>query len=73
MSDVSRARDSLIGALAELADQQTAVMPASFQDWYQRHLSADAEVSLWRELDQAMMQHTRHWQELLEQCGLRPG
>ncbi|MET4027464.1 hypothetical protein ABIE59_002999 [Marinobacter sp. MBR-99] len=73
MSDVSRARDSLIGALAELADQQTTVMPKSFQDWYQRHLSADAEVSLWRELDQAMMQHTRHWQELLEQCGLRPG
>lgn len=73
MSDVSRARDSLIGALAELADQQAAVMPDSFQGWYQRHLSADAEASLWWELDQAMMQHTRHWQELLEQCGLRPG
>lgn len=73
MSDVSRARDSLIGALAELADQQREVMPESFERWYQRHLSEQADVSLWRELDRAMMQHTRHWQELLGQCGLRPG
>ncbi|GGC79946.1 DUF3080 domain-containing protein [Marinobacter halophilus] len=73
MSDVSRGRDSLILALAELADQQRGVMPASFEQWYQRHLSDQADTSLWRQLDQAMMQHTRHWQELLGQCGLRPG
>lgn len=73
MSDVSRARDSLIVALAELADQQRDVMPESFQRWYQHHLSAQAEESLWLQLDQAMIHHTRHWQKLLEQCGLRPG
>ncbi len=73
MSDVSRARDSLIVALAELADRQRDVMPESFERWYQRHLSDQAEVSLWRQLDRAMMEHTRHWQDLLAQCGMRPG
>ncbi|MBE0485259.1 DUF3080 domain-containing protein [Marinobacter sp.] len=73
MSDVSRARDSLIVALAELADQQREVMPESFEHWYQRHLSDQSDISIWRQLDQAMMQHTRHWQELLGQCGMRPG
>ncbi|HAX10028.1 MULTISPECIES: DUF3080 domain-containing protein [Marinobacter] len=73
MSDVSRARDSLIAGFAELARQQQAVMPESFTPWYQRHLAADTKNSLWQELDQAMMRHTRHWQDLLGQCGLRPG
>jgi hypothetical protein len=48
-------------------------MPESFTPWYQRHLAADTKNSLWQELDQAMMRHTRHWQDLLGQCGLRPG
>lgn len=73
MSDVSRARDSLIAGFEELARQQQAVMPESFTPWYQRHLAADTRNSLWQELDQAMMRHTRHWQDLLGQCGLRPG
>jgi len=73
MSDVSRARDSLIAGFAELARQQQAVMPESFTPWYQRHLAADTKNSLWQELDQAMMRHTRLWQDLLGQCGLRPG
>ena len=73
MSDVSRARDALIAGFAELARQQQAVMPESFTPWYQRHLAADTRNSLWKELDQAMMRHTRHWQDLLGQCGLRPG
>jgi len=73
MSDVSRARHSLIAALAELARRQQEVMPESFRLWYQRHLLEESETSLWRQLDQAMASHTRHWQELLEQCGMRPG
>jgi hypothetical protein len=73
MSDVSRARDALIAGFEELTRQQQAVMPESFTPWYQRHLAADTRNSLWQELDQAMMRHTRHWQDLLGQCGLRPG
>ncbi|MGC8121476.1 DUF3080 domain-containing protein [Marinobacter sp. VGCF2001] len=73
MSQVSRARDSLIEGFAELARHQTTVMPASFMPWYQRHLAADVDSSLWQQLDQAIDRHTRHWQDLLAQCGLRPG
>ena len=73
MSAVSRARDSLIRGFARLAEQQKHVMPEAFESWYSRHLSEDSGDSLWRELDQAMMRHTRHWQDLLAQCGLRPG
>lgn len=72
MSRVSRGRDALIGGLERLAAQQRAVMPESFQRWYQRYLSEQSEGSLWRELDQAMARHTQHWQQLLGQCGLRP-
>jgi hypothetical protein len=36
--------------------------------------SANAEsANVWGGLDQAMADHTRGWQQLLEQCGLRPG
>ncbi|RMJ02168.1 hypothetical protein DOQ08_02964 [Marinobacter litoralis] len=73
MSAVSRARDSLIRGFARLAEQQKGVIPEAFDSWYSRHLSEDSGGSLWRELDQAMMRHTRHWQDLLAQCGLRPG
>jgi hypothetical protein len=73
MSGVSRARDSLIRGFAHLAEQQNGVMPYAFEQWYGRHLSKEASESLWKELDQAMMRHTRHWQDLLAQCGLRPG
>lgn len=73
MSGVSRARDSLIGGFARLAEQQQPAMTDKFRSWYSRHLSEDSDDSLWRQLDQAMMRHTRHWQDLLAQCGLRPG
>jgi hypothetical protein len=73
MSDVSRARDSLIAGFARLAEQQQEAMDDGFRAWYRRHLSADAPDSLWRQLDKAMQRHTEHWQELLGQCGLRPG
>jgi len=72
MSDVSRAQQGLIGGLERLASQQVSVMPASFQPWYQRYLSETSPNSLWQALDEAMARHTRHWQELLGQCGLRP-
>ncbi|QBM16607.1 hypothetical protein MARI_06950 [Marinobacter sp. JH2] len=73
MSGVSRARDSLMSGFAHLAERQKGVMPDTFEQWYDRHLSEETSESLWKELDQAMMRHTRHWQDLLAQCGLRPG
>ena len=73
MSDVSRAADTLIAGFAELAAKQEAQIPEAFGGWARRHLQAGEEGSLWHQLDGAMMRHTRHWQQLLEQCGLRPG
>ncbi len=73
MSSVRKARTELIEPFEQLARIQADVMPESFADWYQRHLSRDAPEGLWRELDAAMMEHTRAWQELLGQCGMRPG
>lgn len=72
MSDIRQARDALIQPLGKLAAMQSETMPASFQSWYQRHLVMTGETSLWLELDSAMAEHTRLWQTLLEQCGLRP-
>jgi hypothetical protein len=73
MSAVTQGRVALIEPFERLAEVQQDVMPESFNDWYEQHLSQDAEASLWRELDVAMMAHTKAWQELLGQCGLRPG
>lgn len=73
MSAVKQARTALIVPFEQLAQMQSDVMPESFRTWYQRHVSQDSRASVWRQLDVAMMDHTRAWQELLEQCGLRPG
>lgn len=73
MSAVTQGRVALIEPFERLAEVQSGVMPESFEDWYERHLSQNARNSLWRDLDEAMMAHTKAWQELLGQCGLRPG
>ncbi|KAA1173707.1 DUF3080 domain-containing protein [Marinobacter salinexigens] len=73
LSDVRQASQALMGPLTRLAEQQLAVMPEGFRPWYQRYLSEETDNSLWGRLDTAMMEHTRSWQNLLEQCGLRPG
>lgn len=73
ISSIVRARNQLIEPLRELAAMQKEVMPAAFQEWYRYHLDGEADASLWFRLDQAMARHTRLWQKLLEQCGLRPG
>lgn len=72
LADMRRARTELMEPLAELARTQVKVMPDSFRVWQARALPAGPE-SVWADLDQAVMDHTRSWQQLLEQCGLRPG
>lgn len=73
MGEVRQGRTALIEPFERLAEVQAEVMPESFAEWYERHLSQEARNSIWRELDVAMMDHTQAWQELLGQCGLRPG
>ena len=72
MGDVRQARNQLIEPLSQLAAMQQLTMPAAFRDWYRYHLSDGGDDSLWGRLDRVMAEHTRLWQTLLEQCGLRP-
>ena len=70
---VRRARDDIIRPLATLAEQQRAVMPPTFEQWYSRYLALEGEDSLWAELDASQRRHIKLWQQQLEQCGMRPG
>lgn len=72
MSNVRQARDQLIEPLEQLAAMQVEVMPPAFAEWYRYHLVDDGTDSLWTRLDSVIAEHTRLWQTLLEQCGLRP-
>lgn len=73
LASLRRARADLIEPLSELAAMQASVMPEPFRQWYQWALAIDGEKSAWVKLDAAISDHTRSWQLLLEQCGLRPG
>ncbi|WP_416332545.1 DUF3080 domain-containing protein [Marinobacter sp. NP-4(2019)] len=73
MSDVRRAREELIRPLATLSEIQSEVRTESFRGWSSQYLASAGGNSLWQDLDRAMAEHTTSWQQLLEQCGLRPG
>jgi hypothetical protein len=72
MSNVRQAKGQLIESLGQLAGLQEQSMTPAFRKWYRYHLTDETDDSLWRRLDAAMADHTRLWQTLLEQCGLRP-
>lgn len=72
LAQIQRVRRELIEPLHALAmlgeGRREAVV-----DYAARVLGdADAD-SLWRRFDAAVARHTRAWQELLGQCGMRPG
>lgn len=73
LADLRRARTDLIKPLSKLAAMQADVMPAHFQDWFESTLTLKGSKSIWANLDKAVTAHTKSWQTLLEQCGLRPG
>ena len=73
LAELRRARTDLIEPLSELAAMQIDVMPKHFQKWYQSALATEGRENVWTSLDAAVNSHTKGWQALLEQCGLRPG
>ncbi|MCK0164710.1 DUF3080 domain-containing protein [Marinobacter sp. S6332] len=73
LADIRRARTDLIEPLHELAIRQAEVMPKAFQEWSRSTLVLQGHDSAWANLDNAVTTHTKAWQALLEQCGLRPG
>ncbi|GAA3580689.1 DUF3080 domain-containing protein [Marinobacter sp. CA1] len=73
LAQVRQRRDQLLEPLAQMATLQSAVMPPAFRQWHQRVLDPQHPDGLWRAFDQAIVEHARSWQRLLEQCGLAPG
>lgn len=72
MAQVNRAAMQLFGPLSELAQIQQQVMPETFQPYYSQSLDWAGESGLWGTYQQRVKEHTEAWQDLLEQCGLRP-
>lgn len=72
MASVNRAAGQLFEPLSELAQLQQHVMPESFKPYYSLSLNWDDETGLWALYQQRVREHTEAWQDLLEQCGLRP-
>lgn len=73
LADLRRAQTDLIEPLSRLATIQAEVMPVHFQKWAESALAMEGNKSIWVRLDKAVAAHTKSWQTLLEQCGLRPG
>lgn len=44
-----------------------------FNDYRKKNLDPDSALGIWQNLHQAVQEHTEAWQNLLEQCGMRPG
>lgn len=72
MARVEHVRRALVPGFSRLAKTQRQEMPDAFVSYYHRYLS-EGRVSLWAALDKATARHTKLWQKLLGQCGMRPG
>lgn len=72
LAHLQRVRRELMPPLRELATigggRSEAVV-----GYARMTLGEEDEASLWRRFDLAVARHTRAWQDLLEQCGMRPG
>lgn len=72
LAAISQRSEQLFDPLAELAQLQETVMPDPFTDYYSTTLSLNHPDSMWVILNTRIKEHTTAWQDLLEQCGLRP-
>lgn len=71
MAAVQRVRAALVPPLRSLAQVQRTAMPDGFEA-FRIEVLGEGPDSLWGRLDRAVESHTRAWQNLLDQCGMRP-
>lgn len=71
IAQVSQHRDALLPVVRQFAAQQADTAPTAVKTYWQQYLLDDPE-SIWPAFDLAIKNHTKHWQDLLEQCGLKP-
>ena len=55
----------------QFAKQHADTAPTAVKKYWQRYLF-DNPGNIWTAFDDALKSHTEHWQDLLDQCGLRP-
>lgn len=73
LADVQRVRRALLPPLQSLARLDEEASRGSFGEFSDAVLSETSALSHWRAFDTAIARHTRAWQALLDQCGMRPG
>lgn len=71
MAQVQRIKVQILPALRELFVLQAGVAPSAMAPFFAQVLE-EAPGSLWHALDEGMRRHTERWQDLLDQCGMRP-
>ncbi|MDX1572617.1 MAG: DUF3080 family protein [Methylophaga sp.] len=71
LARVSQHRDALLPAVRQFAMQHANTAPAAVKSYWQQYL-LDGPESIWPAFDLAVKNHTEHWQNILEQCGLKP-
>lgn len=73
LAEVQHVRRELLPLLQGLAAIGGEGHGNAFDDYLRVVVAEDGEHSQWRAFDRAVARHTRAWQQLLEQCGMRPG
>ncbi len=68
---VSQHRDVLLPSFRQFAMQQMDTAPVAVKAYWQQYL-LEGQESIWPAFDLAVKNHTQSWQDLLEQCGLKP-
>ncbi|HET8807543.1 MAG TPA: DUF3080 family protein [Methylophaga sp.] len=68
---VSQYRDAVLPAVRQFAMQHADTAPVKVKNYWQQYLLDEPE-GIWPAFDLAVKNHTQHWQDLLEQCGLKP-
>lgn len=73
LATVQRSRQALLPPLQALAELPGAVPSGAVERYAAQVLSEQGDDNIWTTFDHAVLRHTRAWQKLLEQCGMRPG
>jgi hypothetical protein len=73
LADVQHVRRELLPPLLTLASLVRPGPSESFERYMASALDEHSEHGYWQAFDQAIARHTRAWQNLLDQCGMRPG
>ena len=58
-----------VNAYAQIVNTTAVDQPQSFKTWYGQTLQLDSPTSLWNQVNNAIVEHSRAWQELLASCG----